>query len=407
MSAKVELPAPLVPPEVDLRDFPYMPLDVVRLRDSGLTMYASGDEFRAAELLWAASWHQIPAGSLPDDDDALQFFVRGAPSNKRVGRWKAIKSGALRGWQKCSDGRLYHPVVAEKALEAWKSRGEMARRGRLGAEKRWNNKDGGMAGPSEPPLAGDDGTYNKSGVAAAKPATASANGKRDANKGKGRENNEGKGISPLPPNGGRSASVNEHAQVTPDRQPELMALWPAGRQGSEYEVRQWTQRLVGVEVEWPELIDGGRAYIASLDNAEGDAERFCMALPTWLEKRRWTLRPPPAKVPWQPPQSADAQLRRNMIARQGRAGSARYPWKPEYGEPPTAAELMAARRAWLEHCVAWAELKAAWDPKLYGPSTPDNAEIEACRTALKRVAATEGSADAVVSISPRKGVANG
>ncbi len=25
----------------------------------------------------------------------------------------------LRGWIRCSDGRLYHPVVAEKALEAW------------------------------------------------------------------------------------------------------------------------------------------------------------------------------------------------------------------------------------------------------------------------------------------------
>ena len=30
-----------------------------------------------------------------------------------------MKAGALRGWIKCGDGRLYHPVVAEKANEAW------------------------------------------------------------------------------------------------------------------------------------------------------------------------------------------------------------------------------------------------------------------------------------------------
>ena len=33
-------PEPLVPADVDLRDFPFMPLDVLRLRDSELTMTA-------------------------------------------------------------------------------------------------------------------------------------------------------------------------------------------------------------------------------------------------------------------------------------------------------------------------------------------------------------------------------
>ena len=52
--AENTLPDPLVPAEVDLRDFAFMPLHVVRLRDSGLTAKASGDEFRAAVLLWCA-----------------------------------------------------------------------------------------------------------------------------------------------------------------------------------------------------------------------------------------------------------------------------------------------------------------------------------------------------------------
>jgi hypothetical protein len=36
--------------------------------------------------------------------------------------WKRIRGGALRGWLPCADGRLYHPVVAEKAIDAWRSK---------------------------------------------------------------------------------------------------------------------------------------------------------------------------------------------------------------------------------------------------------------------------------------------
>ena len=64
-------PEPLVPAEVDLTDFPYLPLDVRRLRDSRLAATATGDEFMSWTLLLCASWHQRPAGSLPDDDVEL------------------------------------------------------------------------------------------------------------------------------------------------------------------------------------------------------------------------------------------------------------------------------------------------------------------------------------------------
>jgi len=113
------LPDPLVAPDVDLRGLPYMPLDVLRLRDSDLAIHATGDEFRAAVLLWCASWTQIPAASLPDNDESLARFA-GVSGGIRV--WKRMRQGALRGWVKCSDGRLYHPVVAEKAAEAWEDR---------------------------------------------------------------------------------------------------------------------------------------------------------------------------------------------------------------------------------------------------------------------------------------------
>jgi hypothetical protein len=110
------LPAPLTPPDCDLRDFAFMPLDVVRLRDSDLAVTAEADEFRCAVLLWCASWHQVPAASLPDDDKVLAQY---AGYGRVVKEWLKVRDGAMRGWVKCSDGRLYHAVVAEKANEAW------------------------------------------------------------------------------------------------------------------------------------------------------------------------------------------------------------------------------------------------------------------------------------------------
>lgn len=112
---------PLVPADVDLRGMPFMPLDVNRLRDSQLAIHASGDEFRAAVLLWCASWNQVPAASLPNDEKSLAAFAGYARDLKG---WKKVREGALRGFELCDDGRLYHAVVAEKALEAWEERVE-------------------------------------------------------------------------------------------------------------------------------------------------------------------------------------------------------------------------------------------------------------------------------------------
>lgn len=111
--------APLVPAIVDLRDFHYMPLDVVRLRDSKIVSHTSGEGFRCAVLLWCVSWHQVPAASLPDDDVLLSQY---AGFGRSVREWKRYRAEALHGWVMCDDGRWYHPTVAEKALEAWAQR---------------------------------------------------------------------------------------------------------------------------------------------------------------------------------------------------------------------------------------------------------------------------------------------
>jgi hypothetical protein len=125
-----DLQPPLVPADVDLRDFGFMPLDVVRLRDSDLAALASGDEFRAAVLLWCAAWHQVPAASLPGDERLLARYS-GAGA-----RWGKVRAMALRGFVKCADGRLYHVVIAEKALESWDRKQAQRDRTRKATEAR-------------------------------------------------------------------------------------------------------------------------------------------------------------------------------------------------------------------------------------------------------------------------------
>ena len=114
-----QLPAPLVPAEVDLRDFQYMELDVRVLRDSRFGAEVSGDAFRAGVMLWCASWHQVPAGSVPDDDIELANL---AGFGRFFKEWRKVREQALQGFVKCSDGRLYHQMVAAKAATAWTSK---------------------------------------------------------------------------------------------------------------------------------------------------------------------------------------------------------------------------------------------------------------------------------------------
>lgn len=111
-----DLPAPLTPADCDLRDFQYMELDVRRLRDSEFAAGASGDGFRAGVLLWCAAWHQVPAASLPDNDTELANL---AGYGRVVKEWRKVRDDALNGFVKCSDGRLYHAVIAEKAVAAF------------------------------------------------------------------------------------------------------------------------------------------------------------------------------------------------------------------------------------------------------------------------------------------------
>jgi hypothetical protein len=75
------------------------------------------------------AWHQVPAGSLPDDETLIRKWA-GVPD------WESVRNVALRGFVKCSDGRLYHRVICEKAFAAWNER----KRFRRAAKARWRHK---------------------------------------------------------------------------------------------------------------------------------------------------------------------------------------------------------------------------------------------------------------------------
>ena len=125
---------PLTSSDCDLRDFAYMPLDVRRPLTSDTWLEAADDPKLGHVLicLWAEAWHQVPAASLPDNDRVLARLAMCDGSE-----WGRLRERAMKDWRLCSDGRLYHAVVAEKALEAWLERLAHRRLGAVGNAKRW------------------------------------------------------------------------------------------------------------------------------------------------------------------------------------------------------------------------------------------------------------------------------
>lgn len=105
----------MTPAGCNLQDFPHTPILRSRLFGSSFHARSTDSEWRAGVTLWLKAWEQIPAGSLPDDDIEL---CRLAELARDLKTWKKLKAGAMRGWVLCSDGRLYHQVVAEVVRNA-------------------------------------------------------------------------------------------------------------------------------------------------------------------------------------------------------------------------------------------------------------------------------------------------
>jgi hypothetical protein len=135
-------PAPLTDAEIDIRGLAGFMLNVDRLLASELVAIGSPEECWAAVMLWCRAWQQVPPASLPNDDKILASF-----SGARE-RWPQVRAMALRGFIECSDGRLYHPVLAEEARKAWKKRQKYRRdQERL---KKWRVGQHSAPGTAEP-----------------------------------------------------------------------------------------------------------------------------------------------------------------------------------------------------------------------------------------------------------------
>jgi hypothetical protein len=124
-----ERPKPLVPANLDLRKWQYMKLDVVKLQNSDTWALADGWAAKACINLWCRAWHQVPAGSLPNDDLLLAKLAD-------VPDWPSVRNVALRGFVECSDGRLYHPIVCKAALSSAK----VAKQKKTAANSRWKKQ---------------------------------------------------------------------------------------------------------------------------------------------------------------------------------------------------------------------------------------------------------------------------
>lgn len=124
------LPAPPVPAGLDLRHFDCMHLNTRDLLESPIWEECSDAAIATALRFWAKAWQQVPCGSLPNDATKLREWAGCLGNNKR---WMSVRFTALRGFELCSDGRLYHHKVAHAALQAAKK----SKAGKRGAAARW------------------------------------------------------------------------------------------------------------------------------------------------------------------------------------------------------------------------------------------------------------------------------
>jgi hypothetical protein len=125
------MPAPMLPPDIDLRKYDNFPLEFRRLFASDTWVLGTPEQRVACLYLWTESWHQVPAGSLPNNARMLSELSRTGQ------RWKRLAPHCMRGWTLCTDDRWYHPVVVQKAMEAWDKLVVSRAKGLAGAAKRY------------------------------------------------------------------------------------------------------------------------------------------------------------------------------------------------------------------------------------------------------------------------------
>jgi uncharacterized protein DUF1376 len=115
-----------------------MPILLARLFGSEFFALATLEERAVGMTLWFQSWHQLPAGSLPSEDKHLAYLAHCDFETT----WPRVREMALHKWVKCSDGRLYHPVIANEVSKAWLHRLEYEEKKRKEAQRQreWRSR---------------------------------------------------------------------------------------------------------------------------------------------------------------------------------------------------------------------------------------------------------------------------
>jgi hypothetical protein len=273
---------PLVSPDLDLRDFRWMKLDIVALLNSDFNATADDTAWRAGVTLWCRAWHQVPAGSLPKDDATLCNL---AGLGRDLKTWKRIKPVALHGFQECTDGRLYHLLLCNMASNAATEKHRYEDRKE---RDRLRKKNGSTEGnpPDIPP--------NSRGIPAEGMGNSSGNGvnssgipRRNAVEGEGEEKESKPPYTPPPQN---SASPADGKKL-PDA-PGFEAFWAAyPRKVAKHAARQAYVRALRAA--------SAVVISAGLQRQRWPDKNYVPHPATWLNQRRWTddpaeVSPPPS-----------------------------------------------------------------------------------------------------------------
>src|SRR5207245_1401440 len=105
-------PLPAPPYAADTRAGSYgFRIDNERIEQS-ITWKIAAAELRPWLLmLWREAWRQIPAGTLPDDEETIAAII-GMPA----AHFAVHKKTLMRGWKRHADGRLYHETITAMVL---------------------------------------------------------------------------------------------------------------------------------------------------------------------------------------------------------------------------------------------------------------------------------------------------
>lgn len=253
--------------DLDVRCLPYMPLQIEQLRKSKAWLRCR----RRPELgfylmnLWMRAWHEVPAGSIEDDDDVLADAAMCSPE-----KWGEFRPLLLEGWE-VRDGRVYHRTVTELATEAFGKLRKNQKRTEAAREAAQKAADKKRA-----PIVTESVTET---------VTASVTEVVTGPEGKGREEN--KDSSSSPPDG--ATKIDVPLQSKKSLQDEFdKTFWPAyPRKVDKKDALKAFMKARSV-APLVTIMAGLRVYVLEV---QGKEAQFVRHAARWLNAESWTNGP--------------------------------------------------------------------------------------------------------------------